>query len=305
MTARRIVNLAESVRRRLLDMSVERGESFDLLLTRYGLERLLYRLGRSEHADSFVLKGAMLFWVWEESAHRPTRDLDLLGLGDSSPVRLAHVFRTLCERAEDPDGLTLDANSVRVEEIRETQEYGGQRVRIEARLGSARIPLQIDVGFGDAVTPRPQEIDYPTLLDFPAPRVSAYPVESVVAEKLQALVALGIVNSRMKDFYDLYVIAERFSLEGETLVDAIRATFERRQTAIPSSLPVGLTEGFASLPEKATLWTAFCRRTGLSEAVGDFPAILEKLRAFLSPPIRAATGKEDFLLRWKPGERWT
>ncbi len=227
------VNLAASVRQRLQNLSVSRGEDPNLTLTRYALERLLYRIARSEYVEQFILKGAMLFALWMESDHRPTRDLDLLGFGEASNERLTGIFHELCDVDVEPDGLTFDAGSVRVAEIREGQAYQGQRVKLIGLLGTARVPVQIDVGFGDVVTPTAKEIDYPTLLDLPAPRIRAYPPETVVAEKLQAMVALGVQNSRMRDFYDLRIIARQFSFEGATLVAAVTATFYRRLTDIP------------------------------------------------------------------------
>jgi len=229
MTRSRPANLAASVRQRLLNLSVSRGEDPNLTLTRYALERLLYRLAHSDYNGQFILKGAMLFGLWMESNHRPTRDLDLLGFGEPSNERLTEVFERLCEVEVDPDGLNFDPQSIRVAEIREGQIYMGQRVKLVAFLSTARIPVQVDVGFGDVVTPDAEEIEYPTLLDLPAPTIRAYPPETVIAEKLQAMVALGMQNSRMRDYYDLWIISRQFSFEGAALVAAVQATFNRRR----------------------------------------------------------------------------
>ena len=245
MTRKNPKNTAASVRQRLLNLSRQSGEEFQRLLTRYAVERLLDRLSRSEHAPRFVLKGAVLFTIWTGELHRPTRDLDLLGFGESSPEGLSEIFRSFCALDVPDDGLVFSAATVAVEPIREEQEYGGQRVTLEARLGQARIDLQVDVGFGDAITPKAEAVEYPTLLGMNRPHLRAYPRGTVVAEKLEALVKLGMVNSRMKDFFDLAILARSFSFVGAVLRDAIAATFQRRETVIPTELPITLTDSFA------------------------------------------------------------
>ena len=297
--------LATSVRQRLLDLSRERGEDFQLILTWYASERLLYRLGSSKHAETFVLKGAMLFPVWASRSYRPTKDLDLLGYGDASSERLTAIFEEICQSNVEPDGLDFDVQNIRVAEIREDQEYQGQRVQIIAYLGRARINLQIDIGFGDVITPAAEEINYPTLLDFPAPHIRAYPRETVIAEKLQAMVALGMLNSRMKDFYDTWMIARRFEFQGTVLAEAIKSTFNRRNTKIPASLPSALSDEFASDPGKITQWTAFLRRTGLEDSAADLDHVIDELRTFLMPPVVAAARGEVFDLSWTDGGPWS
>ncbi len=292
MRKRQPVNLASSVRQRLLIQTREKGEDFNLILTRYALERLLYRMAQSQYADRFVLKGAMLFAVWSNQIYRPTRDLDLLGYGDSSQQTLRKIFQEICLTDVEPDGLVFDKSSIRMSETREDQEYGGCRVQLLSYLANAQINLQIDIGFGDVVSPEAVEIVYPTLLDFPAPRIWAYPRETVVAEKFQAIVALGIANTRMKDFYDLWVLASQFSFDGPSLVEAIKATFTRRGTQLPSSVPIALSEAFAQDQGKSTQWQAFLRRTGLEEKGTEFSQVITKLRAFLIPPILAASKGE-------------
>jgi len=305
MRKRQPVNLAASVRQQLLNQARDKGEDFNLVLTRYALERLLYRLTRSQYADQFVLKGAMLFAVWANRVYRPTRDLDLLGYGDSSQQTLTKVFQEICLTDAEPDGLVFNANSVRINEIREDQEYGGCRVQLVAYLANAQINLQIDIGFGDVVRPEAERIDYPTLLDFPAPRVWAYPREAVVAEKLQAIVALGMANTRMKDFYDLWVIASQFSFSGPSLVEAIKATFARRGTQIPSEVPIALSEAFSQDPGKTTQWRAFLRRSGLEESGAEFSQVIAELRTFLIPPILTASKGEALMQSWVEGELWS
>jgi predicted nucleotidyltransferase component of viral defense system len=304
VTRSRPANLAASIRQRLLNLSVSRAEDPNLTLTRYALERLLYRLARSEYTGQFILKGAMLFAVWMESPHRPTRDLDLLGFGEASNERLTEIFQRLCDVDVEPDGLTFDARSVRVAEIREGQAYPGRRVKLVGLLGAARIPAQIDVGFGDVVTPKSMEIDYPTLLDLPAPRIRAYPPETVVAEKLQAMVTLGMQNSRMRDFYDLWIIARRFSFEGATLVAAVGATFKCRRTDVPNAVPTGLGEEFATDEHKMTQWKAFLTRSQLEGTEIELSQVINELQAFLMPVLDAAANARDFDRSWVNGGPW-
>jgi hypothetical protein len=298
-------NVVASVRQRLLNRSRETGEDFQQLLTRYAIERLLYRVGASEHAGRFVLKGAMLFALWTGQMHRPTRDLDLLGFGDGSAATLLAVFRDLCAADAGDDGLDFLGDRLAVEPIREDQEYGGQRLRLEVRLGNARIDLQIDIGFGDAVTPAAQVATYPTLLEMPAPRLRAYPKETVVAEKLQAMVQLGIANSRMKDFFDLRILSRDFAFAGPILRDAVVATFTRRATAVPRAAPVALTAAFATETAKQKQWAAFVNRSGLGEQSGTLAVVVAELAHFLLPPLAAAAKQEDFPQAWPPGGPWT
>jgi Nucleotidyl transferase AbiEii toxin, Type IV TA system len=234
-----------------------------VILTRYGLERLLYRLSQSEYRDHFVLKGAMLFAPWGDQIHRPTRDVDFLGFGDSGEATLHETFRNLCNLPVEEDGVVFLADSVRVELIRDATEYGGIRVMLLGDLAGARIPIQADIGFGDTVTPEPEQVEYPTLLEYPAPCVRVYPRETVVAEKYQALVNLGIANSRMKDFYDLWMMAHRFSFDALTLSNAICNTFARRHTPLPRQTPFGLSSTFYGDKQKNQQWKAFLRKTAL------------------------------------------
>jgi len=300
----RPANLSASIRQRLLNLSRERNEVFNLVLMRYALERFLYRLARSEHAENFVLKGAMLFTAWTEKLHRPTKDLDLLGHGNDSGEHLKALFQKICQAKVEPDGLVFDESTVRVEEIRDDQEYQGQRIRLTAHLGNARIPVQIDVAFGDVITPGTEEIDYPTLLNMPPPRIRSYPRETVVSEKLQAMVTLGMVNSRMKDFYDIWVISKQFPFEGLTLTRAIQATFERRRTQIPKNIPAALSDEFAANQEKGTQWRAFLKRTQLADQGFELSLVINELRNFLIPPLRAAASGESFSLLWEEGGPW-
>jgi predicted nucleotidyltransferase component of viral defense system len=297
-------NVAASVRQRLLNLARDRGEDFGLVLTRYALERLMYRLSVSEHQEQFVLKGAMLFALWGGESHRPTRDLDLLGRGKVDTRRLEQVFRDVIGVKVKDDGLMFLAEMVRGERIREEEEYEGVRVHLEARLSAARIKVQVDVGFGDVMTPAPREEEYPVLLDFPAPRLQVYPRETVVAEKFEAMVKLGIANTRMKDFYDLWVMARNFEFKGALLGRAIGATFERRGTALPSEVPLALSDEFSGDPGKKTQWAAFLRRLGHEAGGTPLAEVVEALNNFLVPLIIAAGSAEAFDRAWPPGGPW-
>ena len=257
-------NRIASIRQRLLDRARIRGEDFQLVLDRYAVERLLYRLSISPHRDQFLLKGALLFALWFDQPHRPTRDADLLGFGPPEPERLAALVAELCA-IEDDDGLRFDVGSMAVEPIREEAAYEGLRIRLLAFLGDARCHVQWDVGFGDAVTPAPADVDYPVMLEgMPAPRLRVYPRETVFAEKLEAIATLGIANSRMKDYFDLLALLREGAMDNPVLTEAVRATFQRRGTALPDGVPFGLTDAFATDAQKQAQWTAFLRRNRLS-----------------------------------------
>lgn len=293
-------NLPASVRQRLLNLSKERKEPFDLMLVRYGIERLLYRLGRSRHAEMFLLKGAMLFAVWSDGTHRPTRDVDLLGFGPKDEVDLKTMFMELCGQETEPDGLTFLTDSVSVSPIREEAAYPGTRITLEARLESVRIHLQVDIGFGDIVTPKPEAIVFPALLDFPAPHLRAYPIYSVVAEKLEAAVRLGEANTRMKDFFDLWFLSREFAFDGAVLTDAISRTFARREIALPPTVPVALRAEFSA--RKADMWNAFLRRNALAPV--PLAAAIEAIRSFVGPVLEAAVRGEVFAQTWTPRKGW-
>jgi hypothetical protein len=288
----------------LVNKAQEMGEDPNHIVIRYMLERFLYRLGCSTHKDRFILKGAMLFIAWAGHSHRPTRDLDLLGTGDSSDEALLRIVGEIIRTPVEPDGLEFDGQNISISPIREAQDYPGKRVKLPVRLDNASYILQIDIGFGDAVTPEPARIDYPTLLDLPAPRPEAYPRESVVSEKLQILVAFGMSTSRMKDFYDLWMISRWFSFDGALLVAAIRATFERRSTPIPENVPTALTDEFAVDNAKQTQWAAFLKRNALTDGALRLPEVLRDLRGFLLEPLRAAAQEEALSISWKPGGPW-
>jgi predicted nucleotidyltransferase component of viral defense system len=272
-------NVGASVRQRLLNLAHARGQPMELLLTRYALERLLHRLSLSPHRERFVLKGAMLLTTWFDEPHRATRDVDLLGFGDPAHEALLGTFREVMAIEAD-DGVSFDLEGLVIAAIREEVEYGGSRLRTTAALAGARIPIAVDIGFGDAVEPGVEDIDLPVLLDMPSPHLRAYPPETVIAEKLHAMVVLGRANSRMKDYYDVWMLTSTFELEPERLRRAIVATFARRNTVIPVSVPDGLSDGFAAESGKQRQWDAFARN--LSGEAPSLPLIVSQLRERLN-----------------------
>ena len=283
MAPKNAQDLAASVRARLLNIAKAEQSDFNAVLVRYALERFLYRLGQSAHADHFVLKGAMLFNLWYAMPHRPTRDVDLLGFGASDLASIAQTFRQIVS-VSATDGMVFDAASVVVDEIRKNAGYAGARVLVNAELARARCKVQIDIGFGDAVTPGPVDATYPVLLaDFAAPQLRTYPVYTVVAEKLHAMVLLGMTNSRVKDYLDVWILLEREVLDATVLATAIAATFKRRSTAVPTTLPIGLSDEFANDASRQALWAAFLQKNDLAAVpLGD---VVTALRDTLQPAL--------------------
>ncbi len=279
-------DFAASVRARLLNIAKNQGVDFNQILMRFTLERLLYRLGQSEHAGLYLLKGALLFTLWYDMPHRPTRDADLLGFGASDLESIARSFRDIASVVVN-DGIVFDPASVKVEEIRKEAGYTGARVLIRAELSKARCKTQIDIGFGDAVTPGSVNAKYPVLIDeLPAPHLQTYPVYTVVSEKLHAIALLGMTNSRLKDYFDLSVLVERESLDIDTLAKAIAATFVRRGMVVPTELPIGLTDEFATDVSRQTLWLAFLKKNDLERM--PLTDIVTALRVNLQPALALA-----------------
>jgi predicted nucleotidyltransferase component of viral defense system len=279
-------NIGASVRARLLNLAKERNQPFDLLLTRYVLERLLYRLASTRHRERFVLKGATLIATWFDDPHRPTRDLDLLGFGDPDPETLLTAFRQICELDKN-DAVTFDVAGLSIHRIRDEAEYGGFRLKTTANVDGAKVRVIIDVGFGDAIEPGIEEAYLPVLLDLPAPRLRAYARETVIAEKFQAMVMLGRANSRMKDFYDIWILSRSFEFKGDALARAIAATFARRKTEIPAERPEALTPTFAEDPMKQRQWAAFIEDVAFQP--GPITEVVDALAEFLMP--RAAEAR--------------
>ena len=291
-------NLPASILARLLVLAKTRGDDYSLLLNRIALERLLCRIGHSPHANRFLLKGALLFALWYDDPHRPTRDADLLGFGPDDAANLIATFREIAAM-DLADGIVFDSESVRADAIREDNTYGGTRLQLVARIGSARCALQVDVGFGDAVTPEAQTVTFPTLLqDFQAPVLRVYPVYTVIAEKYHAMVMLGQANSRMKDFYDLAVIGRRTVLDGATLASAIAATFARRNTTLPTQRPLALTKQFGEDAAKLRQWQAFLNKNRITaDSLAETVSLLELL---LWPPTEMAAAQGGTSVTWMP-----
>lgn len=257
--------MGESVRSRLKNIAVKEGSDFNAVLTRYGLERLLYRIGESEYSFQFLLKGALLFNLWYDMPHRPTKDIDLLGFGDNDLVYIKQTFSKICRISAD-DGISFLAESVTVDTIKKDGGYTGARVELFGELAKAKIKIQIDIGYGDAVTPGPIDALYPVLLsDLPAPKIRTYPIYTVIAEKLHAIALLGMANSRLKDYLDLYVLLGNEEIDNKVLAKAIHATFNSRGTDLPESLPIGLTDEFANDPSRESMWKAFLRKNELEQ----------------------------------------
>lgn len=294
---------AESIRHRLRNELRARGEDVTLGLQRYAVERFLYRLGRSAHRERFVLKGATLFAIWG-TAYRPTRDLDFTAFGSPEPHDVIAALREVCSTADDVDQLVFDTDTITAAPIRDGSEYHGLRVKIGARLGGSTISLQVDVGFGNAIVPGPEETEYRTILGDPPPRVLSYPRESVVAEKLHAMVILGERNSRYKDFYDLHAMAGAFAFERSTLVLAVRATFERRSTPVVAALPAALTGAFYAEESHASQWRAYVSRNCLSDAPTDFLQVGERLISFLQPIWSDLQSEDEPHGDWPAGGPW-
>lgn len=304
MTERRLVNVEASIRQRLLNLSKTSGEDYGFALTRYANERFLYRLSKSVHTDRFILKGGTLILTWTEELHRPTRDIDFLGLGDDYDDDLINMVKDVCAVPVDPDGLVFNTGDMQVTEIRADDEYQGKRVNFSAILAGAKIYLQLDIGFGDAVIPGIEEIEYPTMLESPAPRLRAYPKETVIAEKLETMVRLGMVNSRMKDFYDVWMMSKVFTFDGYVLQAAIKATFNRRRTSISRTIPIALMCEFAEDKDHIKQWNAFIKRNSLDIGDAEFDRVIEGINLFLSPIISATAAGLVFRKTWPAGGLW-
>jgi len=297
--------IAASVRARLTDQARKRGDDVQLVLLRFAIERLIFRLAQSKYRDQFILKGAMLFSLWAPVPYRSTGDLDLLGEGDPTASRFVKIFREICTAKVPDDGIVFDGDSVTTEQSRPDADYQGVLVEMNAKLAGARLRLRIDIGFGDVVTPEAQTIDYPSLLDFPRPRLRAYPPETVVAEKLEAIVTLGMRNSRMKDFLDLFVIAKTFKFKGPILLQAVASTFARRKTVAPLEMPVALTAAFAQDPTKQTQWRAFVGRSKIELAPESLSEVVSFVEVFVAPVLSAARDGVKFNKAWTAGGPWS
>ena len=303
--AKEIRNVPASVHQRLLNLARNQGVEFNLVLQRYAMERFLYRLSVSNEVDRFTLKGAALFRVWTGQELRPTRDIDFLASAPEDHAALRTSFEAICTVPCPQDGVIFDPATMHMRDIREEQPYGGVRMRMEGRLGQARLHLQVDIGFGDVITPEREERDYPTLLDLPAPRLWTYPRETLVAEKFDAMVSRGMTNTRVKDLWDIACLARRFAFDGETLRTAIKETLRRRQTPLAGEKPVALMPGYYLDATRAQRWQVLQGQIG---APADGPALLvdagEELLRFLVPVRDSLIEGEPFAQAWPAGGPW-
>lgn len=298
-------NIAASIRAKLLAHAKAENADFQRVLVRYAIERLLYRLSLHEAKAKFVLKGAMLFTAWPQSAPRPTGDLDLLGHGAQDPASMVALFTSICAVQDAADGLEFDASKLSAEQLREDEDYQGLRLKLVARLDGAAIPFKIDIGFGDVIYPGPLEIEFPTLLTgMAAPKMTAYPPATVVAEKFEAMVRFGLTNGRLKDYYDIWTISRTFAFSRAELVEAIARTFARRGTAAPSTTPIGLTEEFTGRTDKRDLWKAFLDRSAPEHDDLGLDDVAHDLRSFLDPVVQQLAVPEGAIGAWDPRTGW-
>lgn len=303
MTERPLKNIAASVRQRLMNSAKTSGRPFQEVLQYFAMERFLYRLSQSPHAERFILKGALLFNLWGAPASRPTRDIDLLGRMNNSVDALVTVFREVCHQAVESDGLVFTADSLQGQVIKEDADYAGVRLTFQAFLENARVPMQIDIGFGDIVVPEAALTDYPTILDHVKPRLRAYPKETVVAEKFEAMVKLGQLNSRLKDFFDLWLLSQQYTFDGMTLSSAVSQTFQNRQTAI-NPQPIALTAAFANDAIKQTQWKGFLRKSRLDIAPPQLADVVDAIGGFLLPLASVLAEGRTFDSTWQPAGPW-
>jgi len=294
---------ATSVHRLLLNRARETNRTFNELLQYFAMERFLYRLSKSSYADRFVLKGALMLSVWHAPRSRPTMDIDLLGRTSNDVEAVIAVVREVCVQDVEPDGMVFDASTVGGERITEDADYEGVRVRVQGNLGTARVVVRVDVGFGDVVIPPAELAEWQPILDFPAPQLLGYSRESTIAEKLEAMVKFGALNSRMKDFFDIWLLSRQFDFDGQILGKAVEATFSKRGTEIPS-VPVALTASFAEDPDKIVQWRAFLRRNQLTETPTELPELIASIATFLAPMTKALTVGEPFRGVWSAPGPW-
>ena len=302
MTQRAPTNLPASVHQLLLNKARQTHRPFNELLQYYAMERFLYRLSKSPHAARFILKGALMFTAWKLESYRPTMDIDLLGKTANQVEIVVAIAREICAQPVAPDGLMFNPATVKGARIAENANYEGVRIRFQANLGAARVTLQLDIGFGDVIVPAPQPIEYPTLLDFEAPRLRGYSKESMVAEKFESLVTLGILNSRMKDYFDIWTLSRQFDFDGQTLGNAIAKTFSNRGTKIVPE-PIGLTAKFADDPTKKSQWRGFIRKSRL-DASPDLGEVIVAIASFLVPLATALSAGKSFQGKWTAPGPW-
>jgi predicted nucleotidyltransferase component of viral defense system len=298
-----IKNVVASIQQRLKNVAEESHRPFNEVVQYYALERWLYRLAQSNYHDRVVLKGALMLLVWKAPFSRPTRDIDFLGRISNSEESIAEFVTKVSQTAVEDDGMTFDVSKLIVETVTEDADYAGRRIKFIGLLGKMRLPMQIDIGFSDVITPNPVPIDYPTILDQPAPQLSAYNRETAIAEKFQAMVKLGELNSRMKDFFDIMSLSKNYDFSGESLAEAIKGTFAQRETDVTST-PVCFSAAFAHNRDKQTQWAAFVKRSALTNVSLDFAVVVDTVKSFLGPPAIAIETQKPFKTDWRAGQGW-
>jgi len=303
VTSKAVKDTAASVHNLLLNKARESSLPFNELLQHFANERFIYRLSKSPHSDRFVLKGALMLAVWAGPASRPTMDIDLLGRIDNDLQRIMTAMKDACRAEVQADGMFFDAETVIASRITEGAEYEGVRVRIQGSLGNAQVSMQIDIAFGDVVVPGPSKVEYPVVLDFPSPELDGYSMESTIAEKFQAMVKLGVLNSRMKDFYDIWLLSRMFDFKGEVLATALERTFERRSTPISAS-PAVFDPSFTQDRDKIAQWQGFIRMTKLANAPAAFEEVITDTRVFLDPVIASLSTRQAFRGIWAAAGPW-
>ena len=303
MTSARRKNIAASVHQRLLDKARESERPFNELFQYYAIERFLYRLSKSSFTERLILKGALMLIVWESPISRPTMDIDMLGKMENNVDAIVSMVREICLQEVAQDGLVFDPKSVQGERITEDADYEGVRIRFRGSLATARITIQLDVGFGDIVIPPPELTTYPIILDFPAPRIRGYSRESTIAEKFEAMIKLGIMNSRMKDFWDIWLLSQQFDFDGKTLAEAIIKTFSIRHTAIPAD-PIAFTSAFMRDARKAAQWKAFLRKNRLINIPDNLEEVIKDVSIFLKPLVDSLVNDKPVPAKWKAPGPW-
>lgn len=299
-----VKNIEASIKTQLQNKAKERNRPFAEMLQYYGMERFLYRFSKSKYVDKFVLKGALLFTVWQIPERRTTLDIDFLARFDNQVANIETTMKDLCDVSVDPDGLMFDAKTVQGRKIKEGADYEGVRVKFVGFLDRSRIPMQIDVGFGDIVYPKTKVIDYPVILDFPKPHLKGYPAESVISEKFEAMIKLGLLNSRMKDFYDIWLMMHQFNFNGSNLAEALKRTFKHRKTDLPAGRPLFAEEIYDEKSDRQTLWRAFLRKDDIKHAPDKLFVTAKDIEKFLLKPLDAINKGIEYNGQWKASGLW-
>lgn len=299
-----VKNIQASIRARLKNKTKEIDRPFSEILQYYGMERFLYRFSQSKYAEKFILKGALMFTVWQVPERRTTLDIDFSARFDNQIASIEKVIRDICKVPVLADGLMFDPKTVKGQKIKEDVDYEGVRVKFRGFLERTRVSMQIDVGFGDIIYPKPKIINYPVILDLPSPHLKGYPVESVVSEKFEAMVKLGLLNSRMKDFYDIWLLMRQFDFNGSKLAEALKRTFEHRKTLLPADRPLFTEEIYDEKSDRQTLWKAFLKKGDITHVPEKLSTTAKAIEEFLIKPLDAIRDGQKFNKDWKAPVSW-